>query len=84
MLIVLAQAATEPDGSKVLTAFLVTWLPIFALALLLFWVLRSSNARAQPLRDRSLKHMERIEEKTDEMIALLKEIRDDRRNGGGT
>ncbi len=81
-LLLIAQAADKPDGTRVFVEFLVAWFPILVVFVIVYWILRSANAKANPLRERSMQHMQRIESQTDEMVSLLKEIRDQRKDGG--
>ncbi len=80
--IFVAQAANwNPSGSwwEYISRFIAIWtvtLFPFVLILLLSILLISQYKKANRIRQRSYEHMDRIEAKTDEMIALLKEIRD--------
>jgi len=63
----------EPDF---FVTFLVAWGPLFLIALVMFLVLRGVVKNANAIQDRSKQHMESMQAKTDEMIQILKEIRD--------
>jgi large-conductance mechanosensitive channel len=49
---------------------------VFAVFIWMISVFWRNAQRSKPLRDRSLAHMDRLEAKTDEMVTLLREIRD--------
>jgi hypothetical protein len=69
-----------PSGTwlEFIAILLVTWIPTLVplalLILLIIWVTSQSKC-ASRIRKRSYEHMDRMEAKTDEMIILLKEIR---------
>lgn len=75
-MLMLAQAAADDADLGVWGNLLVAWGPLLFLGCLIYWILRSSNAKTRVIRDRSFEHMDRLEAKTDEMIRLLQEIRD--------
>jgi hypothetical protein len=49
---------------------------IFAIFVWITVIMLRVSRRSKPLYDRSLIHMDRLEAKTDEMVSLLREIRD--------
>jgi hypothetical protein len=58
---------------------LLRFLPLLVICVIIVWLMATMmriSKRSKPLHDRSLAHMDRIEAKTDEMVALLAEIRD--------
>jgi hypothetical protein len=57
----------------------VSYIPLLVMLVMFAWLammLRRNQRRFGPLHQRSLDHMDRMEAKTDEMLAVLKEIRD--------
>jgi heme/copper-type cytochrome/quinol oxidase subunit 2 len=72
--------APPADETTIWVSLLVAWAPIVIIAIVIYVVIyfavKGNNSRIRALHDRSLQHMDRLEAKTDEMIALLKEIRD--------
>jgi large-conductance mechanosensitive channel len=71
----IAQATDAPQEGDLIITLLVTWGPVFLIALILFFLFRTIKT-SENIRKRSAAHMDHMEAKTDEMIALLKEIRD--------
>jgi large-conductance mechanosensitive channel len=70
----IAQSTTESNG-------ILTYVPLTILFLILAPIVYVTLKAAQQyseLHKRSLLHMDQLEAKTDEMIGLLKEIRDKR------
>lgn len=79
-LFLLAQSAVDVARSSGVARYAPLVIMALFFALLVYWM-RQSRISAKPIYDRSIEHMGRIEAKTDEMIALLREIRDKLSNG---
>ncbi|NLX97332.1 MAG: hypothetical protein GXY83_14275 [Rhodopirellula sp.] len=72
--LLLAQETTAPEQISGTAIAIYLLVPVAILAIS-WWIASSGQRReVKPLRDRSLDHMDRLEAKADEMIALLKEI----------
>lgn len=76
MIMLLAAEATEPQS---LESLLLSFGPIVLVGVIFFLIITRANKRANPIRDRSLQHMDEMEAKADRMIELLEEIRDEQR-----
>lgn len=68
------EMASDPNRAS--GTVLVIYLLAPIVILFFFWLLASRSSRKQlrPLQERSMEHADRLEAKTDEMIALPKEI----------
>ena len=82
MLLTFAQATTE-DEPGTLAVFIVTWAPILLILLLGYWTLKKTNDRTKQIQQREFEHFDRVEAKTEEMVELLREIRNSS-DGKGT
>jgi hypothetical protein len=71
--ILIAQSAAESKGA--VHTFL-TYVPLLVFATILSVIVYAAFKAGRRATDRSFLHMERLEAKTDEVIGLLKEIRD--------
>jgi hypothetical protein len=78
--ILIAQSAAEATDVHPVVHLVLTWVPFTVLVLALgavgYVMLRAAGRQMSELHKRSLQHMDRLEAKNDEMIGLLKEIRD--------
>ncbi len=79
---IFAEATGGRPGASAVSELLVLSVPLVVIVILVVVLLNRVQKWVKPLQDRSLEHMDRIESKTDEVIAVLREIRD-RLGGGG-
>lgn len=64
-----AQASHDTDGLQ-------KWIPLAVITAVMVGLLWWIRARSQPLRTRSLEYMDRLEARTEEIVTLLRQIRD--------
>ncbi len=75
----LAHVAEQAQDSNVWMGVITTWGPLILIGVLVYGLFTFKVARKGGLtqvRNRSLEHMDRLEAKTDKMIELLEQIRD--------
>ncbi|MEM8494109.1 MAG: hypothetical protein AAF916_00710 [Planctomycetota bacterium] len=78
MHLILLQAQQEVDRIG-LQEFLVSWVPIFLIAILIYALLAKAHKKTSDLNQKAEDHMDAANAQTDEMISILKEIRDELR-----
>ena len=65
-----AEEVSKSNGAKIIEGLL----PLIIIVGLLLFLMRRSNRRAEPLRERAIKNMDTIEKQNERIIALLEEI----------
>lgn len=73
-----AQEAAAPEGPRLvsgLVSLFLTWLPIVIIIGMWVWFMRRSGAREMPARmERSMAHMDRVEQQNEQILASLQRI----------
>lgn len=72
----LAEAPGSEIYFELISKLMTAYLPVILLLCIFLPILYRASKQSQIIRKRSIEHMNRIEAKTDEMIVLLKMIRD--------